>query len=118
MIGDDETGVSEAITEKQKSRSSRIIDDVVNLADGRLPTSENLENFKLEADQEPKSLKALKVAQKLRKIKTVDKVAEEILQSNKQSGDVEMEDVDQADKNDLIIDQTKEFCRGLTEISY
>ena len=118
MIGDDEAGVSEAIAEKQKKRSSRIIDDDVNLSDGRLPSSDNLENFKLEADSEPKSLKALKVAQKLRKIKTVDNVAEEILQSNKQSGDVEMEDVDQADKNDLIIDQTKEFCRGLTEISY
>ena len=118
MIGDDETGVSEAVSEKQKSRSSRIIDDDVNLADGRLPTSENLENFKLEADPEPKSLTALKIAQKLRKIKTVDKVAEEILLSNEKSGDVEMMDENEGDKNELIIDQTKEFCRGLTEISY
>merc|ERR1740129_2742218 len=106
---------------KQRKRSSRIIDDDdMTLSDGRLPSGENLENFKLETEKEPKSLAALKIAQKLRKIKTVktvDHVAEEILLSNRQMGDVEMAE-DEGDRNELIIDQTKEFCRGLTEISY
>ena len=121
MIGDNGAEMNEEMAMKQKKRSSRIIDDDdVTLSDGRLPSGENLENFKLETEKEPKSLAALKVAQKLRKmktVKTVDKVAEEILLSNKQMGDVEMEE-DEGDRNELIIDQTKEFCRGLTEISY
>ena len=121
MIGENDAEMTEEMSVKQKKRSSRIIDDDdMTLSDGRLPPTENLENFKLETESEPKSLAALKIAQKLRKIKTVrtvDKVAEEILQSNMQSGDVEMED-DEGGRNELIIDQTKEFCRGLTEISY
>ena len=116
MIDGDTNESEDTIAEKQKKRASRIIDDDdIALPDGRLPDNND---FVLDhPEPKTKSLAALKVANKLKKIKTVDKVAEEILSSNRDN-DVDMEDEDEIHKNELIIDQTKEFCRGLTEVSY
>ena len=115
MIDGDVNMTEENIAEKQKKRASRIIDDDIALPDGRLPT--NNENFTLDPEPEFKSLAALKVMSKLKKFKTVDKVAEDILQERNDDMDIDM-DEDEINKNDLIIDQTKEFCRGLTEVNY
>jgi len=110
MIDGDVNTTEENIAEKQKKRASRIIDDDIALPDGRLPTNEN---FTLDPEPEVKSLAALKVMNKLKKFKTVDKVAEDILQERNDDMDIDM-DEEEINKNDLIIDQTKEFCRGLT----
>ena len=115
MIDGDVNETGDIIAEKQKKRASRIIDDDIALPDGRLPTND--ENFTLDPEPEMKSLAALKVASKLKKFKTVEKVAEEILQERNDDMDIDM-DEEEMDKNDLIIDQTTEFCRGLTEVSY
>ena len=114
MIDGDVNTTEENIAEKQKKRASRIIDDDIALPDGRLPTNEN---FTLDPEPEVKSLAALKVMNKLKKFKTVDKVAEDILQERNDDMDIDM-DEEEINKNDLIIDQTKEFCRGLTEVNY
>ena len=122
MIDGDTNETEDIIAEKQKKRASRIIDDDIALPDGRLPTFED--GYKFDPEPETKSLAAVSVANKLKKFKkekfkTVDKVAEEILLSNKDN-EVDMDDEDEEaiNKNELIIDQTKEFCRGLTEVSY
>ena len=115
MIDGDVNETEDSIAEKQKKRASRIIDDDIDLPDGRLP-SLNDDNLLLDLEPKTKSVAALKVANKLKKFKTVDKVAEEILMTNRDN-DVDM-DEEESNKNDLIIDQTKEFCRGLTEVSY
>jgi len=116
MIDGDTNETDEAISEKQKKRGSRIIDDDVSLPDGRLPSQDN-DNFTIENESDTRSITALRIANKLKKFKSVDSVAEEILKSNQETPDVEMED-EEDNKNDLVIDQTKEFCRGLTEVSY
>jgi len=111
------------MVEKQKNRRSRIIDDDQMLPDGRLPGDVVFEDTKLdnEAKDDSKALKALKlkalVASKLSKNKkSVDNVAEEILRDSRENT-VEMEDENASGTNfdDLVIDQTKEFCRGLGE---
>jgi len=115
--------------EKQKKRAIRIVDDDQLLPDGRLPDPEDdhddlpvvpdMTGVRLdrELEEDSRAMRALKVARKLTKVKTVDRVAEEVLRDSRENT-VEMEDEsgDGAHYSDLVIDQTQEFCRGLGEV--
>eukprot|EP00092_Neocalanus_flemingeri_P027265 GFUD01029567.1.p1 GENE.GFUD01029567.1~~GFUD01029567.1.p1 ORF type:complete len:1005 (+),score=402.86 GFUD01029567.1:3093-6107(+) len=112
--------------EKQKKRAMRIIDDDQLLPDGRLPEDhDDLPvvpdmtgmRFDREMEEDSRAMRALKVARKLTKVKTVDIVAEEVLRDSRENTvDMDDESGDGAHYSDLIIDQTQEFCRGLGEV--
>jgi len=115
--------------EKQKKRAIRIVDDDQILPDGRLPDPADdhddlpvvpdMTGVRLDKEKEDDSraMRALKIARKLTKVKTVDHVAEEVLRDSRENT-VEMEEEggDGAHYSDLVIDQTQEFCRGLGEV--
>merc|ERR1712130_679128 len=114
--------------EKQKKRAIRIVDDDQILPDGRLPNPDedhddlpvvpDLTGVKVDKDDDDgRAMRALKIARKLTKVKTVDNVAEEVLRDSRENT-VEMDDEgsDKAHYSDLVIDQTQEFCRGLGEV--
>jgi len=115
--------------EKQKKRAIRIVDDDQILPDGRLPDPDDdhddlpvvpdLTGVKVDREKEDDSraMRALRIARKLTKVKTVDHVAEEVLRDSRENT-VEMEEDggDGAHYSDLVIDQTQEFCRGLGEV--
>lgn len=114
--------------EKQKKRAIRIVDDDQILPDGRLPNPDedhddlpvvpDLSGVKVDKDDDDgRAMRALKIARKLTKVKTVDNVAEEVLRDSRENT-VEMDDEggDKAHYSDLVIDQTQEFCRGLGEV--
>jgi len=114
--------------EKQKKRAIRIVDDDQILPDGRLPNPDedhddlpvvpDLSGVKVDKDDDDgRAMRALKIARKLTKVKTVDNVAEEVLRDSRENT-VEMDDEggEKAHYSDLVIDQTQEFCRGLGEV--
>lgn len=111
--------------EKQKKRAIRIIDEDQVLPDGRLPDLEDhddlpvvpdMTGMSVEKDDDSRAIRALKIARKLKKVKSVDTVAEEVLRDSRENA-VEMEDTTRDENpNDLVIDQTKEFCRGLGDV--
>jgi len=111
--------------EKQKKRAIRIIDEDQVLPDGRLPDLEDHDDLPVvpdmtgvpvEKDDDSRAIRALKIARKLKKVKSVDTVAEEVLRDSRENT-VEMEDTSRDENpNDLVIDQTKEFCRGLGDV--
>jgi len=114
--------------EKQKKRAIRIVDDDQILPDGRLPNPDDdhddlpvvpdLSGVRVDKDEDDsRAMRALKIARKLTKVKTVDNVAEEVLRDSRENT-VEMseEGDEKVDNMDLVIDQTQEFCRGLGEV--
>jgi len=115
--------------EKQKKRAIRIVDDDQLLPDGRLPGPEedhddlpvvqDMTGVRMdkELEEDSRAMRAIRVARKLTKVKTVDSVAEDVLRDSRENT-VEMDDEngDGAHYSDLVIDQTQEFCRGLGEV--
>ena len=114
--------------EKQKKRAIRIVDDDQILPDGRLPNPDDdhddlpvvpdLSGVRVDKDEDDsRAMRALKIARKLTKVKTVDNVAEEVLRDSRENT-VEMseEGDEKVDNMDLVIDQKQEFCRGLGEV--
>eukprot|EP00088_Acartia_fossae_P000368 TRINITY_DN10150_c0_g1_i1.p1 TRINITY_DN10150_c0_g1~~TRINITY_DN10150_c0_g1_i1.p1 ORF type:complete len:484 (+),score=167.13 TRINITY_DN10150_c0_g1_i1:217-1452(+) len=115
----------------KKKRAHRIIDDDQELPDGRLPSSgpnyddlpvvDDLSGVKVDDDDLSAVKKRLLKAKKLKVAKksTLDRMAENILSERS----VDMEEVRTGsgpiEYDDLVLDQTQEFCRGLGEnVSY